>query len=122
MTTQLATIASNTDSLGTQIMKIGIGFGIIAAAVYALGELDRDKLIQGGAAFVVIAGVAGGLLIALKSFNDSRPTVADEPVKAWERVVSNLIKWVGIAGSIAIAMSLLPNIIKSFAEAKETGA
>ena len=57
--------ASKLDSLSTSMMKIGIAVGIMAAAIWLLGNMDPATILQGLAVgLVTIAALAGGAALA----------------------------------------------------------
>ena len=57
--------ASKLDSLSTSMMKIGLAVGILAAAIWLLGNMDPVTILKGLAVAVVsIAALAGGAALA----------------------------------------------------------
>ena len=57
--------ASKLDSLSTSMMKIGLAVGILAAAIWLLGNMDPVTILKGLAVGVVaIAALAGGAALA----------------------------------------------------------
>lgn len=53
------------------IKNLAISIGILAASMYVLAQLNRDQLIQAGAAIVVLAGVVAGLAIAMSKLESA---------------------------------------------------
>ena len=106
-------------SFGKQFLEIAGGIALIAVAIGILGNLDDDVLLKGGAAVLALGVVVGVITSLITKLKDAGP----EPIqtKAWERLGSNLIKWIGIAGTIAVTLALLPNLISAIGETNLNG-
>ena len=57
------------------LKEFAIAIGIIAAAIYALGTLDKNALIKGGVAVAIIAGVLAALAIAMDKLTSSSVSI-----------------------------------------------
>ena len=101
------------DSVGAQIMELGIAVGIISAAIKVLGEMRIEDLGQGIAAVAVIAAAIGLLIPQLKKLTDSLTELSNSKANTHpvERVFNNLIKWAGIVITVRSIMELMPALI-----------
>lgn len=108
------------ESLGEQMLKMAGAIMLIAVAVGILGSLDEGTLLQGGAAVVVLGIVLAKVMAAMTEFRKAAPEKKDTTTVV-ERLLSQLIRWVGIAGAIATTMALLPGVIDAVDKAGLTG-
>ena len=110
-----ATIAENAQSFGLQLLEIAGAVALIAGAVAALSALDEGKAWSAIGKIAVIGGVLVGLMMAANKWIASADGVKQQEVTAVERIVNNVVKWLGIAGTIKIVMDSLPTVISTIA-------
>ena len=106
-------------SIGLQFLEIAGGLLLIATAVSMLTAIDQNKMWQAVVAIGLLGLVLGAVIAALRKLNDSGRK--DEPITAWERIGTQLIKYLGMNGMLYILMSNLPAIIDKFTNAKVDG-
>ena len=110
------------NSFGMQLLELGAALALVSLAINMIGNMDPVKLLQ-GVGWVALLCVGLGLLIpTIKSLLDSATSLTEaksqnEITKGWQKIANNFVKWVGIAGTIAVTMSLLPGILKAMGEA-----
>lgn len=113
------------ESVGSKVMMLGGGLLMIAGAIYLLGNMEKGKLLQGVAAVAILGIAMNGLMNTMTDLNNSKAnklaSATDEPVTTGERIVRDLIKWVGIIGMVSATMKLLPPIIEEMGKSKVSG-
>lgn len=70
--TKLISGSKNVETIGKTLLNIALAIGVMAIVAKALGEMDRDTLIQGGIAIVAFGGILVGLMAATKLINGSK--------------------------------------------------
>ena len=116
-TKNLATISENTSSIGTTMLQMAGAIALISLAVSVIGKIPIGQLVQGLVGVVVIATALFFVTKQLTALSVARG--GDEPVKAWERVLSKLVTIGGAALMLETLVSGLPAIIDAIAKAKQ---
>ena len=106
-----------TESLSSRFFHIAMGIAAMAAAVALLTALDEGKMWKAVGAVAVLGLVVAAIMVALNKLTDTQRRA--DTTTSTERVLTKLIGSLEKIGMIAVAMALLPNIIKSFGEAKK---
>lgn len=86
----------------TGILKIVAALAILAGAVYILGKMDIDALIQGGVAVAVLSGILIGLMVAAKKLGSISISA--------EVATNGMLKLAGSLLIIAASIALLASI------------
>ena len=105
------------NDFGGEILKLSAGIWLISSAIGMLGNMDENSFTDGATRVIGIGLAVFALYSAFKEvskFFSNETGAQDAPVKAWERLLTNVIKWIGIAGTAAVVMALLPNVISAF--------
>ena len=106
-----------TESLSSKFFHLAMGVAAMAAAVALLTALDEGKMWKAVGAVAVLGLVVAAIMVALNKLTDTQRRA--DTTTSTERVLTKLIGSLEKIGMIAVAMALLPNIIKSFGEAKK---
>lgn len=110
------------ESAATKFMAIGAGILMISSAIALLTTVDTGKMLAAAGVVTVIGIVIAKVLTNLTGTTNSLSELAANkamPVTPTERIINNLIDGIEKVGMIAVALALLPNIIKAFGEAKK---
>ena len=110
--------ASGAQSFATKFILIAGGLFLMATAVATLTTLDSAKMWEAvGAVTVlgVIVGVITGVLARLTKNASLKETVTTTMA---ERIINNLVGVIGKVAVLAVAMKILPEIIRAIGEAK----
>ena len=106
-------------SIGQSFMQLCIGILAVSVAIALLSSIDQDKMWPAVGAIAAIGAVLSAVFIALSALKVANGANAPEPVTSSERILTNLINTVGKIGMIAVALSLLPNIIETIGKVKK---
>lgn len=112
----------NVESFASKLMHFGIGILAVSSAIALLTTLDQTKMMQAIGAVSMIGVVLGTVIGLLTKLNDSaagRAQALATPTTSMERIATSVIKAVEKIGTIAVAMALLPGIIRTFGEVKK---
>ena len=110
------------ESAASKFMSIGVGLLAIAAAISLLTTVDTDKMLIAAGVMVVLGLIIGKIISSVTTATNSMADlskVKSTPVTTTERIINNLIDGIEKVGMIAVAMALLPEIIRQFGEAKK---
>lgn len=107
----------NTESVASKIMAIGVGLLAISAAIALLSTIPIDDLLKASGVVAVMGVIIGGIAYALakKSASDAKIIESTKEHKVLEKLIGALEK----IGMVAVALALLPEVIKAFGEAKK---
>lgn len=115
-------------SFAVGMIGMSIAIAILANALARLGELDREKVIQGGLTVVALMAALGGVTAALKAIkSDNMSGVAGSmiamalalamlyvPIRLFAKLDTDTLKHGGIAVSVALlAMTSAMTVMKS---------
>ena len=103
----------NTESFAKKLYEFGAAALMLAAALGIISIIPEDKLWKGAAVLAVLL-----VVISVIATKVSEAAQANE-TNATERVLTKLINAVEKVALVAVAMALLPEIIKAIAEAKK---
>ena len=106
-----------TESIASKFMAMGVGLLAISAAISLLTTIDQVKMWSAVGAVAVIGVVLGAIVGILAKLTKNKTGLAavEGKTQIWEKLIGAVEK----IGMIAVAMALLPNIIKAFGEAKK---
>ena len=110
------------ESAASKFMAIGAGILMIAGAISLLTTVDTGKMIAGAVVITAIGGILALIISKISGVTDSITKLSKAkaaPVTSTERVITSLITALEKVGMIAVAMALLPEIIRAFGEAKK---
>ena len=111
--------ASGAQSFATKFLMIAGGLFLMATAVATLTTLDSGKMWEAVGAITVlgvVVGVITGVLARLTKNASLKETIT---TTVGERIITNLIGVIGKVAVLAVALKLLPDIIKAIGEAKK---
>ena len=112
----------NGESFASKFVSLGIGIFAISSAIALLTTIDQTKMMTAVGAVATIGAVMAAIVGLLTKLTESRTDMTaalGKPQTPLERIATNLIGAIEKVGMVAVAMALLPNIIKAFADAKK---
>ena len=107
----------NAESIASKIMAIGVGLLAISAAIALLSTIPTGDLLKASGVVAVMMLIVGGIAktLAKKSASDAQIIESTKEHKILEKLIGALEK----IGMVAVALALLPEVIRAFGEAKK---
>ena len=105
------------ESFAAKFMSLGLGILAIASAIALLTTIDQGKMWSAVGAVAVIGGVLAGIMAAVAANTRNRQGLAaiEGKTEIWTKLIGAIEK----IALVAIALKLLPEIIRAFADAKK---
>ena len=105
-----------TETMASKFLALGLGILAISAAISLLSTIDQGKMLLA----VGAVGVMGFVIYKIVDMLNKRTALQSiNAVTPTERVFTRLIGALEKVGMIAVALALLPGVIKAFGEAKK---
>lgn len=113
---------AETEGVGEMVMRIALGMLIIAGATALLSTIDETELRKARDIIVSMAIVIGVVGAVLNMTKKPAATVASMPITSLERFGETVVKWVGIMGTVFIALNQLPAVITAMKDSGVSGS